>query len=121
MPTLNEISTTLKNLAQLNVQRPPTRAVKTGKLRDSINVKYQRIGDFGAVFDLNSVDYGVYVNFGTFKMAARPFATNAANADEFKALVDDYVNKQVVVTVLDGAMSRINQSMKGFSTPSNTF
>ena len=121
MATLNQISTTLKNIAQLNVQRPPTRAVKTGKLRDSINVKYRKIGDFGAVFDLNSVDYGVYVNFGTFRMAARPFATNAANADEFKALVDDYVNKTVVVTVLDTAMDRINKSMKGFTTPSNTF
>jgi hypothetical protein len=120
MPTLNEISTTLKNLAQLNVQTSPTRAVKTGKLRDSINVRYRKIGDFGAVFDLNSVDYGVYVNFGTFKMAARPFASNAANADEFKALVDDYVKKEVVITVLDSAMERINKSMKGFTT-SNTF
>jgi hypothetical protein len=121
MATLNQISTTLKNLAQLNVQRAPTRAVKTGKLRDSINVKYSKIGDFGAVFDLNSVDYGVYVNFGTFRMAARPFASNAANADEFKALVDDYVNKTVVVTVLDTAMGRINKSMKAFGSPSNTF
>jgi HK97 gp10 family phage protein len=120
MPTLNEISTSLKNLAELNVQRAPTRAVKTGKLRDSINVKYRKIGDFGAVFDLNTVDYGVYVNFGTYKMQARPFATNAANADEFKALVDDYVKKQVVVTVLDDAMKRINKSMQGFAT-SNTF
>jgi HK97 gp10 family phage protein len=120
LATLNQISTTLKNLAQLNVQRPPTRAVKTGKLRDSINVKYNKIGDFGAVFDLNSVNYGVYVNFGTYKMPERPFATNAANADEFKALVDDYVNKTVVVTVLDSAMARIDKSMKGFTT-SNTF
>ena len=72
------------------------------------------------MFDLNSVNYGVYVNFGTFKMAPRPFATNAANADEFKALVDDYVKKQEVVTVLDSAMERINKSMKGFTT-SNTF
>jgi hypothetical protein len=53
-------------------------------------------------------------------MAARPFATNAANADEFKALVDDYVKKEVVITVLDSAMERINKSMKGFTT-SNTF
>jgi HK97 gp10 family phage protein len=121
MATLNEISTSLKNLAQLNVQRPPTRAVKTGKLRDSINVKYRKIGDFGAVFDLNTVDYGVYVNFGTFKMDARPFATNAANADEFKALVDDYVKKTVVVTVLDSAMARIDSSMKRLSKGSNTF
>lgn len=120
MATLNEISTTLKNLAQLNVQRAPTRAVKTGKLRDSINVKYNKIGDFGAVFDLNSVNYGVYVNFGTFKMEPRPFATNAANADEFKALVDDYIKKNVVITVLDSAMERIDKSMKGFTT-SNTF
>lgn len=120
MATINEISTSLKNLAQLNVQRGVTRAVKTGKLRDSINVKYRKIGDFGAVFDLNTVDYGVYVNFGTFKMAPRPFATNAANADEFKALVDDYVKKNVVITVLDSAMERINKSMKGFTT-SNTF
>jgi hypothetical protein len=120
LATLNQISTSLKNLAQLNVQRPPTRAVKTGKLRDSINVKYRKIGDFGAVFDLNSVDYGVYVNFGTFRMAARPFASNAANADEFKALVDDYVKKEVVITVLDSAMARIDKSMKGFTT-SNTF
>ncbi len=44
MATLNEISTSLKNLAQLNVQRGATRAVKTGKLRDSINVKYRKIG-----------------------------------------------------------------------------
>ena len=116
MATLNQISSTLKNLAQLNVQRSPTRAVKTGKLRDSINVKYQKIGDFGAVFDLDTVNYGVYVNFGTTKgMAPRPFASNAANADEFKALVDDYINKTVVVTVLDSAMERINKSMKGFA------
>lgn len=121
MATLNEISTSLKNLAQLNVQRAPTRAVKTGKLRDSINVKYRKIGDFGAIFDLDTVDYGVYVNFGTFKMDARPFATNAANADEFKALVDDYVKKTVVVTVLDSAMARIDSSMKRLSKGSNTF
>jgi HK97 gp10 family phage protein len=113
-PTLKQVADTYKNLAKLNIQRAPTRAIKTGKLRDSISVTTEKstrsrkssIGSF--LMNLTSVYYGVFVNFGTRKMRSRPFATNAAESDLLKSMIDDYMRGTIDVEV----MVPIQQQMK---------
>ena len=105
-PTLKQVADTYKNLAKLNIQRAPTRAIKTGKLRDSIKVdvlktnrsRKANIGNF--LLNLTSVYYGVFVNFGTRKMRSRPFATNAAESDLLKSMIDEYMRGTIEVDVM---------------------
>jgi HK97 gp10 family phage protein len=103
MPTLKDIQQQFQSLAKLNVQKAPNRAVKTGKLRDSIRVKQTRTNkEGGAIFDLNTVYYGVFVENGTSKMKARPFGQEAADSDTLKAMVDDYFKAEVQLTLMAG-------------------
>ena len=103
MPTLKDIQQEFKSLAKLNVQRKPNRAVATGKLRDSIRVKQTRTNKAGgAIFDLNTIYYGVFVEMGTDKMPARPFGKEAADSDTLKAMVDDYFKAEVQLTLMKG-------------------
>jgi len=100
MPTLKDIAQQFESLAKLNIQRAPNRAIDTGKLRDSIKVKQTRTNKAGgAIFDLNTVYYGVFVESGTRDMKARPFAKEAADSDTLKAMVDDYMKSQVQLTL----------------------
>ena len=111
-PTLKDVAKQYENLARLNVQRGNTRAVKTGRLRDSIKVTTTQSGFKKQVMDLNSVYYGYFVNFGTVKMRARPFATEAANSDVLKAMIDDYTKGIIETEVLAGAKKRIDRAFK---------
>lgn len=55
--------------------------VRTGELRDSIDVKEATPSDLeGAVFV--GADYGVYVEHGTSKMSAQPFLFPATEANK---------------------------------------
>jgi len=106
MPTLKDIAQQFESLAKLNIQRAPNKAIDTGRLRDSIKVKQTRTNKAGgAIFDLNTVYYGVYVENGTSKMAARPFAAEAADSDTLKGMVDDYMKSQVELTLMAGVKS----------------
>jgi HK97 gp10 family phage protein len=103
MPTLKDIQQQFQSLAKLNVQKKPNRAVATGKLRDSIRVKQTRTNKAGgAIFDLNTVYYGVFVEMGTRNMKARPFGKEAADSDTLKAMVDDYFKAEVELTLMAG-------------------
>ena len=58
-------------------------AVDTGRLRGSIT---HAVDDDSAIIGTD-VEYGVYVEMGTYKMQARPFLRNA-----IENYVDDYKN-----------------------------
>ena len=103
MPTLKDIQQQFQSLAKLNVQKKPNRAVATGKLRDSIRAIQTRTNKAGgAIFDLKTVYYGVFVEMGTRNMKARPFAQEAADSDTLKAMVDDYFKAEVQLTLMAG-------------------
>ena len=103
MPTLKDIQQQFQSLAKLNVQKKPNRAVATGKLRDSIRAIQTRTNKAGgAIFDLKTVYYGVFVENGTRNMKARPFAQEAADSDTLKAMVDDYFKAEVQLTLMAG-------------------
>lgn len=63
---------------------PPSDSyVRTGRLRGSIT---HTVDDDSAIIGTD-VEYGVYVEMGTYKMASRPFLRNA-----IENYVDDYKN-----------------------------
>jgi HK97 gp10 family phage protein len=116
MPTLKDIAQQFQSLAKLNIQRAPNRAIDTGRLRDSIKVKQTRTNKAGgAMFDLDTVYYGVFVEDGTRYMKARPFAKEAADSDTLKAMVDDYMKSVVQLTVMDVAKANLDKNLKKYS------
>jgi|LakMenE18May11ns_1017448.scaffolds.fasta_scaffold9936447_3 HK97 gp10 family phage protein len=116
-PTLKDVAKQYENLAKLNIQRGDTRAIKTGRLRDSIKVTTSQIGFKTQVMDLNTVYYGVFVNNGTVKMRSRPFATNAANSDVLKSMIDDYIKGVIQVEIFNKTKKKLD---KIFKKSSNT-
>jgi HK97 gp10 family phage protein len=115
MPTLKDIAQQFESLAKLNIQRKPNRAIDTGRLKDSISVKQTRTNKAGgAIFDLNTVYYGVYVENGTSKMKARPFAAEAADSDTLKGMVDDYMKSQVELTLMEG-VKKMDSRLKKYT------
>jgi hypothetical protein len=67
--------------------------------------------------DLNTVYYGVFVNNGTVKMRSRPFATNAANSDVLKSMIDDYIKGVIQVEIFNKTKKKLD---KIFKKSSNT-
>lgn len=65
-------------------------AVDTGHLRGSIT----HTTDDDAAYVGTNVEYAGYVEFGTSKMAPRPYLENALinYANEYKQLFEDYIN-----------------------------
>lgn len=61
-------------------------AVDTGRLRGSIT---HAVDDDSAIIGTD-VEYGVYVEMGTYKMASRPFLRNAIEnyTDDYKRIVE---------------------------------
>jgi HK97 gp10 family phage protein len=116
MATLKDIANQFESLAKLNISRMPNKAIRTGRLRDSIKVNQTRTNKAGgAIFDLNSVYYGVFVENGTSKMAARPFAAEAANSDQFRAMVDDYMKSIVQITLME-KVKETDKRLKQYTT-----
>lgn len=113
--TLADISKQFASLAKLYVQTAPTRAVDTGKLRDSIRsvkrVSQQKPGT--AVFDLDTVYYGFFVENGTRYMKPRPFAKRAADSDVLKSMIDDYFKKEVELTLMNN-VAKIDKTLKKY-------
>lgn len=61
-------------------------AVDTGRLRGSIT---HAVDDDSAIVGTD-VEYGIYVEMGTYKMASRPFLRNAIEnyTDDYKRIVE---------------------------------
>lgn len=108
MATLQDIAKQISSLAQLNLQRKPTRAIDTGNLLRTVAsyntpqrmVKEIKTSDqYSFEIELDyappGAEYGKYVNDGTYKMDARPFATNAMNDPTVLAMLDDYYSDVV--------------------------
>jgi hypothetical protein len=108
MATLQDVAKQINSLAQLNLQRQPTRAIKTGNLLKTVAsyntparmVKELKTSDdysFEIVLDYAppGAEYGKYVNDGTYKMDARPFATNAMNDPTVLSMLDEYYDSVV--------------------------
>ena len=116
MATLQDIAKQISSLTQLNLQRQPTRAIKTGNLLRKVKaantpakmIKELKTRDkysFEIELDYapNGAEYGQFVNDGTSKMAARPFADNALNDPTVASMLDKYyedlVDKMVVQNI----------------------
>lgn len=108
MPSLQDIAKQISSLAQLNLQRQPTRAIKTGNLLKKVKsantpakmvkeIKTKDNYSFEIELDYapKGAEYGQFVNDGTSKMAARPFADNALNDPTVTAMLDQYYEDMV--------------------------
>lgn len=101
MANLTQIASTIRTLAQTNLKRGSTRAYKTGNLfrrigssnpsnrmvketKDSISITLD-YAPFGA-------EYGKFVNDGTVKMKARPFADKAIDDPVVEKMLNDYID-----------------------------
>jgi hypothetical protein len=122
MATLQDIAKQINSLSQLNLQRKPTRAIDTGNLLKTVAsyntpsrmIKEIKTGDdysFEVVLDYAppGADYGKYVNDGTYKMDARPFATNAMNDPTVLAMLDQYYEDVVDKLVIGNIKSELDK------------
>jgi hypothetical protein len=118
MATLQDIAKQISSLAQLNLQRKPTRAIDTGNLLKTVasyNTPARMINEvttadnysFEVVLDYAppGAEYGKYVNDGTYKMLARPFATNAMEDPTVLSMLDQYY-EDVVDKLVVGNISK---------------
>jgi hypothetical protein len=111
MKTLKDVAGLYKTLAQTYMINGPWKpAYKTGNL-------YRQVGDYNSATQMIRQDkglytlvldyappaayYGRYVQNGTYKMEARPFAQYAANSDALKLAIDEFMQTQVSTTVKD--------------------
>lgn len=122
MPTLQDIAKQISSLAQLNLQRKPTRAIDTGNLLRTVAsyntpqrmVKELKTSDtYSFEIELDyappGAEYGKYVNDGTYKMDARPFATNAMNDPTVLAMLDDYYSDVVDKLVIGNLAKELDK------------
>lgn len=100
-----QLSTALEAIgmqAEANAKIEVTRAVydtpesvsgyrRTGALRNSIS----HASDDSAAYVGSNIEYAPYVEFGTYKMAARPFIQPAVEEymDEYKAIAEQYLKE----------------------------
>ena len=122
MPTLQDIAKQISSLAQLNLQRKPTRAIDTGNLLRKVKaantpskmIKELKTKDsysFEIELDYapDGAEYGRYVNDGTYKMDARPFATNAMNDPTVLSMLDKYYEELVDKMVISNISAELDK------------
>ena len=130
MKTLADIAKGVTSLAQLNLTRGSTKAYKTGNLYRNIgsyntpnrvlgNTKIgkqrKKLQDVHYGIELNLVynppgaDYGKYVEEGTSKMAARPFADEAMNDPSIIRSIEEYLGLYVEENVLPSIMAELDK------------
>lgn len=118
MASLQDIAKQISSLAQLNLQRKPTRAIDTGNLLRTIKsyntpqrmvkeIKTKDTYSFEIELDYAppGAEYGKFVNDGTYKMKARPFADNALNDPTVIQMMDSYY-EDVVDKLVVGNIAR---------------
>ena len=122
MPTLKDIAKQVSSLAQLNLQRKPTRAIDTGNLLRKVKaantpskmIKELKTKDsysFEIELDYapDGAEYGQFVNDGTYKMDARPFATNAMNDPTVLSMLDKYYEELVDKMVISNISAELDK------------
>ena len=122
MPSLQDIAKQISSLAQLNLQRQPTRAIDTGNLLRKVKsantpanmVKELKTKDnYSFEIELDyapqGAEYGQYVNDGTYKMDARPFATNAMNDPTVEAMLNQYYEELVDKMVIGNIAAELDK------------
>tara|TARA_R110002126_G_scaffold17258_2_gene67633 strand:- start:1010 stop:1393 length:384 start_codon:yes stop_codon:yes gene_type:complete len=122
MPTLQDIAKQISSLAQLNLQRKPTRAIDTGNLLRKVKaantpskmIKELKTKDsysFEIELDYapDGAEYGQFVNDGTYKMDARPFATNAMNDPTVLSMLDKYYEELVDKMVISNISAELDK------------
>ena len=118
-PTLEQIRLKYENVAKYYITVGTTRAFKTGALRNSIKVVKTKDKNGNQQFDLKSLYYGVFMNFGFThrggkKVRPRPFATTAANAESLQNMINDYQKAEIDIFVLDEMKDILNENF-GYS------
>lgn len=121
MKTLKDLAGLYKTLAQTNLTTGPTKAYKTGNLytqvsqRNTADNMVSQLSKGTYVISLNyapdGAEYGKFVEEGTYKMEARPFAENAANSPEMKLAVDEFM-KGKVDELMIGWEEKMSKDMK---------
>ena len=122
MPTLQDIAKQISSLAQLNLQRQPTRAIDTGNLLRKVKaanipskmVKELKTKDkFSFEIELDyappGAEYGQFVNDGTSKMAARPFADNAFEDPTVNSMLDQYFDELVDKMIIGNLAAELDK------------
>jgi hypothetical protein len=122
MPSLQDIAKQISSLAQLNLQRQPTRAIDTGNLLRKVKsantpanmVKELKTKDsYSFEIELDyapqGAEYGEFVNDGTYKMDARPFATNAMNDPTVLSMLDQYYDELVDKLVIGNIAAELDK------------
>lgn len=122
MPTLQDIAKQISSLAQLNLQRKPTRAIDTRNLLNKVKsantpskmIKELKTKDsysFEIELDYapDGAEYGQFVNDGTYKMDARPFATNAMNDPTVLSMLDKYYEELVDKMVISNISAELDK------------
>jgi hypothetical protein len=122
MPTLQDIAKQISSLAQLNLQRQPTRAIDTGNLLRKVKavntpakmVKELKTKDsYSFEIELDyapqGAEYGEFVNDGTSKMAARPFADNAMLDPTVNSMLDQYYDELVDKMIIGNIAAELDK------------
>jgi len=122
MPSLQDIAKQISSLAQLNLQRQPTRAIDTGNLLRRVKAantpkrmvkELKTKDDYSFEIELDyapqGAEYGVFVNDGTSKMAARPFADNAINDPTVQSMLNQYYEEMVDKLVIGNIAAELDK------------
>ena len=122
MPSLQDIAKQISSLAQLNLQRQPTRAIDTGNLLRKVKsantpanmikeIKTKDSYSFEIELDYapQGAEYGQFVNDGTSKMDARPFATNAMNDPTVESMLNQYYEDLVDKLVIGNIAAELDK------------
>jgi hypothetical protein len=122
MPSLQDIAKQISSLAQLNLQRQPTRAIDTGNLLRKVKaantpasmVKELKTKDsYSFEIELDyapqGAEYGQFVNDGTYKMDARPFADNAMNDPTIQSMLNQYYEELVDKLVIGNIAAELDK------------
>jgi hypothetical protein len=110
MATLEQIAATIRTLAQTNLKRGKTRAYKSGNLFRQVGAKNpankmvkQSNSTFSITLDYapDGAEYGKFVNDGTVKMKARPFATEALMDPVVDKMLNDWIDTNLTDKIVD--------------------